>query len=315
MALAGHLWTLGGFLRRTLSPAEAPPSRPWETHLDDSVVGSVRLTGNLSEVAEARALVIVIHGLGGSSDSPYVVEAAARLARAGISCLRLNLRGADRSGEDIYHAGLTADLMAALVSPEVAAYEKVALLGFSLGGHVALRMAVDDPPARLRAVATICPPVDLAAAATAIDAWDQWIYRRYLLARLLEIYSQVARRHELARSVAEVRQAKTFVEFDSLVIAPRHGFIDAWDYYRAVSVGPDLVNLRIPTLLLAAEGDPMVPVESLDDPLSRASDLLECHRVKRGGHLSFSPDLDLGSDAETGLYSQVVGWLDRQLLV
>jgi len=315
VALAGHLWTLSGYLRRTVRPPQAPLSRHWSTCLSDPDLGSVRLTGKLSEPAEARALVVVVHGLGGCSDSPYVVEAAARLVESGIACLRLNLRGADRTGEDIYHGGLTADLGATFASAEVVAYDQTALLGFSLGGHVALRFAIDAPPAQVRAVATICPPVDLAAAAMTIDSGSCWIYRRYLLARLREIYAEVARRRQLARSVAEVQQAKTIVGFDSLVIAPRYGFADAWDYYRTVSVGPDLARLRIPTLLVAAEGDPMVPAESLQDASRQSSGDLECHVSKRGGHLSFPRDLNLGWSAEVGLYSQVLGWLHTRLLV
>jgi len=281
--------------------------------VEDPRLGTVLLTGALSEPPAARALVIVVHGLGGSSDSPYVVEAADHLVGSGLACLRLNLRGADRSGEDIYHAGLTADLKAAFASPEVACYEKTALLGFSLGGHVALRFALDHPLARLQAVVAICPPVDLAATARTIDSGTKWIYRRYLLGRLAEIYAAVASRRRLARSVSEVRRARTFVDFDNLVIAPRHGFEDAWDYYRTVSVGPDLAKLRTPTLLLAAETDPMIPAASLRSYLRDGPDCLECYWSERGGHLGFPADLDLGAAAEPGLYPQILGWLEARL--
>jgi len=314
--LSGHLWTLNGYLWRTLRASQVPGSaRRWSTVLDDPDLGAVRLTGLLSEPPEAKALVVLVHGLGGSSDSPYVVAAVARLVKSGFACLALNLRGADRTGEDIYHAGLTADLAAAFVSPEVVAYDKKAVLGFSLGGHVTLRFAIDDPPARLRAAVAICPPVDLAATATTIDSRSGWLYRRYLLARLLEIYTEVADRRQLAGSVADVREARTFVEFDSLVIAPRYGFVDAWDYYRRVSVGPDLTQLETPVLLLATEDDPMVPAESLKIPVRRSSASLSCHLSARGGHLSFPKDLDLGISTELGLYPQVIGWLRAQLEV
>lgn len=315
MALSGHLWTLSGYLRRSLCPAQVPTSRRWMTSLCDPDLGSIRLTGELSEPRGARALVVVVHGLGGSCQSPYVVEAAARLVGSGLACLRLSLRGADRTGEDIYHAGLTADLAAAFASREVCAYERTAVLGFSLGGHVAVRFAVDEPPARMRAAVAVCPPLDLAAAARAIDGRGSWVYRRYLLARLSEIYTEVAHRRQLARSVAEVRQARTFVAFDSLVIAPRYGFVDAWDYYRSVSVGPELAKLETPTLLVAAEADPMIPAASLATHIPLSSEALECHWSKRGGHLSFPNDLDLGFAAEPGIYPQVLAWLRQRLLV
>ncbi len=315
MPLSGHLRTLNGYLRRTLRASRAPISRPWSSVLIDPDLGEIRLTGLLSEPPEAQALVVVVHGLGGCCDSPYVIAAATQVVASGLSCLRLNLRGADRTGEDIYHAGLTADLEATLASSEVLAYDRTAVMGFSLGGHVTLRFAVDHPPTRLRAAVAICPPVDLAAAALTIDSWTRWIYRRYLLARLLEIYTEVAARRPLARTVAEVREARTFVEFDSLVIAPRYGFADAWDYYRTVSVGSDLARLETPTLLLAAEEDPMVPAASLKKAVRKSSDSLRCHWSKKGGHLSFPRDLDLGIAADLGPYPQIMGWLRSQLQV
>ena len=85
---------------------------------------------------------LVVHGLGSEIDAPYVVAAAQAAEARGLSCLRLYLRGADRKGEDFYHAGLTADLHAALASPTLASYDRVFVLGYSLGGHVTLRYAV-----------------------------------------------------------------------------------------------------------------------------------------------------------------------------
>jgi predicted alpha/beta-fold hydrolase len=205
--------------------------------------------------------------------------------------------------------------VATLASPEIVAYERIGLWGFSLGGHVALRLAIDSPPAQLRAVATVCPPVDLAAAATTIDSGSSWIYRRYLLRRLFEIYEEVARRRQVETSVEEVKRVSTFVEFDSLVIAPRFGFADAWDYYRTVSVGPDLARLQVPSLIVAAAGDPMVPVGSLKRYVPGASAKLEWFWSKHAGHMSFPARLDLGAPAALGLYPQIQGWLSHRLMV
>lgn len=313
MALTGHLWTLGGYLRRAVRSPQAPPSRAWSTQLEDPDLGSIRLTGRLSGPRAADAVVVLVHGLGGSCESPYVLEATSQLHLRGFACLRLSLRGADRTGEDIFHAGLTADLCAALRSPEVAGVAKRALLGFSLGGHVALRQALDRPRESVDAVVAICPPVDLAAAAERIDAGPQWVYRRYLLRRLVEIYEEVARRRPMGVSVEQARQARNLVQFDCRVIAPRFGFADAWDYYRKVSVGPALAAMRVPTLVVAARQDPLVPAASLERYTTPASDALEVCWSERGGHLAFPRDLDLHSAGRRGLYPQVSTWLERQL--
>src|SRR5699024_5863954 len=113
---------------------------------------------------------------------------------AGLSCLRVSLRGCDRSGEDFYHAGLTADLHAALASPELRPYRRLYLLGYSLGGHMALRLATEEADPRLAAAAALCAPLDLARSQQEIDAPRRAIYRRYLLENLKRIYAAVAAR-------------------------------------------------------------------------------------------------------------------------
>ena len=92
-------------------------------------MGSVRLTGRLTLEPGASGIVVIVHGMGGRTTSHYCLRAAAAARRAGFSSLRLSLRGSDREGEDFYHAGLTADLRAALTSPAVARHERVFILG------------------------------------------------------------------------------------------------------------------------------------------------------------------------------------------
>jgi predicted alpha/beta-fold hydrolase len=110
--------------------------------LVDPDVGPVQLSGRLREHPGATTLLLVVHGLGGSASSHYAIPAAVAADAEGISCLRLNLRGADRNGSDFYHAGLTADLRAT-VAGLPARYERVFLLGYSMGGHLALRYAAE----------------------------------------------------------------------------------------------------------------------------------------------------------------------------
>ena len=110
--------------------------------------------------------------------------ALAAAERAGMSCILLNVRGADRSGEDISHAGLTEDLQAVFQSPLLAAYRRIYLLGYSLGGHLALRYATEAPDPRLRGVVAVSSPLDLDAAAQAFDRSRWSVYRHHVLAIL-----------------------------------------------------------------------------------------------------------------------------------
>jgi len=309
MSLTGHAWTLSAFARRWLRPPIPPPSEDWAGVVEDPLRGPLRLTGRLSRVDSPEGLVVLLHGLGGCADSSYLVAGAEACIAAGLSCLRLNLRGADRRGGDVYHAGLTADLRAAATSEVARSHQRIWAIGYSMGGHIALRMAVEDEEVPVRALAAICPPVDLYATARMLDSPSRWPYRPYLLHQLSEIYSAVASRHPDGPSVEEVAAARSFLEFDGLVIAPRYGFRDARDYYRQASVGPLLSRLRVPSLLIATTEDPMVPAESLEKALEEPSENLQVAWSSRGGHLAFPHSPEVCKGGGESLESQVVEWL------
>jgi predicted alpha/beta-fold hydrolase len=164
-ALAGHYWTLLPFLADRLRSEGRRPAplraEPWSLDIPDARFGSVRLSGRLYAPEGAERALLLIHGLGGNAESGYLRSAVLDAYAAGVTCLCLNLRGADGLGEDLYHAALTSDLHAALGSDSLAGYRSLHVLGFSLGGHLALRLATEPHAARLRSVAAVCAPLDL----------------------------------------------------------------------------------------------------------------------------------------------------------
>jgi predicted alpha/beta-fold hydrolase len=304
MALRGHLWTIAPFLRRRLRAAPFPASRPWEATLEDPKAGTVRLSGWLREVPGSDEILVLIHGLGGGTESHYLRGAVAAAEAAGISSLRVNLRGSDRRGEDIFHAGLTADLHAALASEELRPYRRVYALGYSLGGHLALRLGAEAGDPRLAAVAAICSPLDLDLAQREIDSPRRWIYRRCLMNGLYAIYAAVAARRPVPLPVAEVVRIRTIREWDDRVVAPRHGFADAADYYARESVAPRLPALRVPALLFNSEWDPMVPARAVRAALGHPAPRLEVRWIPGGGHVSFPRAMAVDRE--------VVDWLRGQ---
>ena len=276
--------------------------------VSDPALGPVRLTGRLSDTGSKR-LIVAVHGLGGSAGSLYLHELATEAVSSEWSVLRLNLRGADRLGEDFYHGGLTADLHGTLADPSLDRFESVALVGFSLGGHTVLRAATEELDPRVRAVATVCPPVDLAAGQRAIDRLGARIYRRYVLGHIKEIYREVAERRPVPVPVAEAEKIKTLWDWDEVVISARYGFAGAADYYRRSSVAPRLDALALPTLVVASDDDPMVPSSTLRGHLKPERPNVTVHWPKRSGHVAFPPALDLGYPGPKGVSGQLVTWL------
>lgn len=313
--LHGHFWTIAPWLKHQLRAPTLPPSSPFSVHVDESPAGPVRLLGRIHHREDARAILVVIHGLGGTSESHYVIEAARQAERAGLACLRLNLRGAGGDGDDLYHAGLFSDLHAAVTSPDLDRYERVLVLGYSLGGHIALRYAASgalDP--RVRAVAAICPPLDLERSVTAIDQPGRWVYRRHVLSGLKEMYAAVASRRAVPLPVREALAIRTIREWDRRIMTRRFGYPSPEAYYASESAAPRLRDLSVPSLLVATEADPMVPLDTVRPALEAypPSPLLDIRWLRLGGHVGFPQTLSLGLGAAPGLESQVIHWLLRR---
>lgn len=310
MGLAGHFWTLGpAVAARYRIPAD-DGARPWRLVVEDDRVGDVPLSGFQVAAGDGERAALLLHGLGGSAESGYLEPMVARLSTAGWTTLRLNLRGADRSGADLYHAGLTVDLPRILAAPPFDRARRIALVGFSLGGHVALRFATESEDPRFVAVASICAPVDLDRGAHALDSSPWRIYRWYLLDGLNEAYAEVAARHRLPVPLERVRRARTIREWDGLAVAPRFGFASAEDYYAKASVAPRLGLLARPALLVWSAGDPMVPLATVEPHLARLPAAARVVVTPRGGHVGFPGDLDLGLGDGLGLQTQIVRWLE-----
>ena len=314
MSLKGHFWTLGPFLRHNLRPPRVPEWEHWDTSLEDGLVGTLQLSGRLTRARGCDTIVVVVHGLGGSATSYYGRRAAQAASRAGIDSLRLNLRGADRRGADFYHAGLTDDLHAALRSRALQGYERVLLLGYSLGGNMMLRYLAAEPDPRVRAAAAVCSPIDLQRSARAIDRPRGRFYRRHVLGALKEIYRNVAASREVPIPVAEAERIDLFELWDERIVAPRHGFASAEDYWAKTSACRVLHRIETPTLFVAAERDPMVPIDTVRPWLSQATSL---RRVvtSHGGHVGFPQrvDLGLGSGSTLGgggtIEDQIIRWM------
>ncbi len=239
-------------------------------------------------------LVLVLHGLEGSTGSHYVVGLLGEIAARGWRAAALNFRSCSGELNDLprfYHSGDTGDLdmiVRLLIERDPAA--RLGAVGVSVGGNVLLKwlgaQEAKAPEQILGAVA-ISVPFDLAACARALDqGFERAVYTTNFLRTLKAKVRQKAERYPGFVDVAAVLRARTFAEYDRALTAPLHGFADEVDYWRRASSGPYLGRIGRPTLLINALDDPFVPPNSLPDPVALPA-CVQAEFVPRGGHVGF----------------------------
>jgi predicted alpha/beta-fold hydrolase len=239
----------------------------------------------------APRLVILAHGLEGSSTQTYIRGMAAALARAGWDSLAYNYRGC--SGEPnrlprAYHSGETDDLRA-VIARAVNDYPTLALVGFSLGGNVILKYLGESPPhAAIRSAAAICAPIDLAACARKLDQrrTNRVYLRRFLVSLIAKIEAKATLFPDIV-DATDARKLSSFQAFDDRYTGPMHGFRDAADYWARASARQFLSQIHVPTLLLQPLNDPFLAPQAYPFPEAETNPLLFLETPASGGHVGF----------------------------
>jgi predicted alpha/beta-fold hydrolase len=242
-----------------------------------------------------RPVLVVLHGLTGCADADNVLATGAKAQALGFDVVRIDLRNSqadDTPSLGIGHAGRSEDLRATLRHVgDRCPGAPIAVIGFSLGGNIALKAAgefgADVPPA-LRAVATVSVPIDLDDACTAIDENpENWIYRTYFLKRLGRRYLQARRNRPDLFHAVDVGRIRGIREWDNAVVAPLGGFVDAEDYYARNSSLKVIDRIRVPTLLVHAKDDPFIPFGPYESSVVRDNGWIRVLAPARGGHVGF----------------------------
>jgi predicted alpha/beta-fold hydrolase len=291
--LGGDLQSMRNFLRRPridLCPYRSERILlPLDSRSGDRTCGVLHQPR--APAATAHPVVILVHGLTGYEDSTYIRASALHLLRAGFPVLRLNLRGAGPSRAHCglhYHAGRTEDLrmmLAALVP--LAPPAGLVAVGFSLGGNLLLKyLGEAGSKTPILAAATVSAPLDLTATARWIGAARSAVYHWYFLREC---------RHEVLMPASivtpEERQAalaaRNLWEFDDRFTAPRNGFDGAADYYRRNSSQMFIDDIAVPTLMIHALDDPIVPGGPYREYDWRRNQRLVPMLLPRGGHVGF----------------------------
>jgi predicted alpha/beta-fold hydrolase len=231
--------------------------------------------------------VVMLHGLEGNGESGYIHSMAWDALNAGFIAHRFNMRtcgGTAHLAKTIYHGGLTSDLRVWL---ELLERERsglpVFLIGFSLGGNVALKLAGELGETELiRGVCAVSTPIDLAAGVRRLGKLDNRLYERRFLARMRERLFATGR-----FTRAELDAPRTIYEIDDKITAPSFGFEGADHYYATQSSQVYLDRIRVPTLLIQAKDDTFIPFEMFGHPAIGSSPFLKLIATEHGGHLGF----------------------------
>ncbi len=242
---------------------------------------------------DAIGEAILVHGLEGSSEAGYMRSAAYALLQAGFVTHRFNLRScgtAEALCPTTYHAGQTVDLLGFLLELYRQGRTPAHLVGFSLGGNVALKLAGELAKGDEHLLASVCavsPPIDLEACVGMLSRPENRIYDwRFvtLMKRRIRRQNLLAPEHFPLDGLADLR---TLRDIDEQFTAPQFGFADASHYYSTQSASGYLESIAVPTLVIQAQDDPLIPLEVFGRRAFRSNPWLRLEITRHGGHLGY----------------------------
>jgi len=303
----GHLQTIASFFlpRRIVLPSTEERSIEVEPGV------CVLCHCNWQEDRQKALTVIVVHGLEGSSDSQYMLGIAHKGLAAGMNVVRMNQRncgGTDALSPTLYHSGRSQDVAA--VAQDLIARDHIsrfALAGFSMGGNLVLKLAGEwgkQGPPEFKAVAAVCPSMDLAASADALHLRGNGFYETYFMWKLRRRLHAKSRLFPGVFDTSRLRGVASLRDFDDKVTAHYCGFAGASDYYARAAAANVVDRIAVPTLILHAANDPFIRIlpETREKILSNPN--ITFIETADGGHCSFLAEAD-GDDGR---------WAERQVV-
>ncbi|MBZ5581493.1 MAG: alpha/beta fold hydrolase [Acidobacteriia bacterium] len=278
-----HLQTIAGHLWRR------PAGRfPLERRLYETEPGVRVLVESQRPGGPAAGEIVLVHGLEGAGDAGYMRGLSAAALEAGFAAHCFHMRtcgGTERLCSTLYHAGLTSDLLAVLRDFQREGRAPVFLVGFSLGGNVALKLAGElgsSAAPLIRGVCAVSTPLDLEASARRLAQPQNRLYELRFVRRMR---SRLAATGRYAK--ADLAGLWSLRAIDDRITAPSFGFGGASHYYSTQSAIRYLHRLEVPVLLVQAKDDTFVPFEAFESELVRRNPRIELAAPEHGGHLGF----------------------------
>jgi predicted alpha/beta-fold hydrolase len=309
-------WLPGGNLQ-TIWPvlcSRRPPDVTWRRERWDTPDGDVVDVDFVDAPEPGAPMLVLLHGLEGSSKSSSARAFAHGAHAHGWRFALPHWRGC--SGElnrapRAYHSGDFEEVDWLLARLHRSAGAPLRVVGVSLGGNALMRWAAESgttAATRVRALAAVSAPLDLAAGGHAIGrGFNRLVYTRMFLQTMKPKALAKLAQHPGLFDRERLLAARTLYEFDNVFTAPLHGFKDTDDYWSRASAKPHLHRIRVPALALNACNDPFVPFGSLP---REGSAHVTLWQPPHGGHVGF-PGGRFPGHCMT-LPEAVMGWMRRQ---
>jgi uncharacterized protein len=291
----GHVQTLASFLLRRKIRLPAAEERLVEVAPGIKVRCWCRWQQSESEKDRREAMtVIVVHGLEGSSDSQYMLGVARNGLSAGMNVVLMNQRncgGMDHFAPTLYNSSLSGDVAAvARHLVERDGISRFALIGFSMGGNLVLKLAGEwgsAGPPEFRAVAAVCPAMDLAASADALHEPSNRIYEYYFLLQLFRRLRHKAKLFPQNFDATRLRGVSSLRLFDDRITAHYCGFAGAEDYYARAAAANVVDRIAVPALIIHAANDPFIRMQAETRRRIAANPNITFIETADGGHCAF----------------------------
>jgi len=284
----------GNFLRRTNLLPQGEKRRFLVAEHDSGAKIEVECLCHWQCERRSATTAVIVHGLEGSVESQYVIGTGSKAWAAGMNVVRMNMRNCGNTESltpTLYHSGLSADVGAVaedLIRED--GLDRIAIVGFSMGGNLALKLAGEwgsKAPAQVKAFATVSPAMDLAASADALHSWQNRIYEQRFLRGLRRRYRRKALLFPDRYDLSHLKRFPSIREFDDKITARYEGFAGAQDYYERASSSRVLERIRIPTLVIHSNDDPFIRILPKTRQKLVSNPAIEWVETTRGGHFAF----------------------------
>jgi uncharacterized protein len=304
----GHRQTLASFFLRRRINLPAAEKRLVEVESGVEVLCHCQWQSHRQEALT----VIAVHGLEGSTESQYMLGIAQKGLAAGMNVVLMNQRncgGTDALAPTLYHSGRSQDVATvALNLMQQDCVSRFALVGFSMGGNLVLKTAGEwsgAAPTQFRAVAAVCPALDLAASADALHLPSNRLYEYYFLWKLRRRLRAKAKLFPTAFDISRMRGIRSLRDFDDKITAHYCGFQGAADYYARAAAARVIHRITAPTLILHALNDPFIRILPETREKIRSNSNIRLVETEDGGHCSFISEVNGELDGYDGRWAEL----------